>query len=92
MVTKFRDILFIWNEDADIKQFNVQIVSPDFKMIQNVMVDSTLKGSRFLFKNADIGNYSLRIVGYNGQSKCYSDTLNFTIEKDQTSQSFKHEE
>lgn len=79
METKLKDIQFVWEGDADIKQYNMQVVTPNYTLIQNIIADTTLKGTKFLLKNMATGKYSFRIVGYNGKSRCFSDTLSFTI-------------
>lgn len=79
MQTKIKDILFVWEGHPDIKQYNIQVVTPGYYLIQNVVADTTLKGTKFLLKNIAAGEYNFRIVGYNGKSRCYSDTLRFKI-------------
>ncbi len=79
MATKIADVLFIWEGDADIKLYNLQVVTPSYELIQNVVMDTTIKTTKFLVKNIATGNYKCRVVGINGKSRCYSDTLSFTI-------------
>ena len=79
MKTQLTTISFMWDSIEDVKKYNIQIVSPDYSLIQNVLIDTTITKSHIQLKNIPIGKYQWRIVGLNGQSKCYSDTVEFTV-------------
>lgn len=69
---------FWWETHEDALQYRLQIVSPSFGNISQLVIDTVVKNDKFIY-TLDPGNYEWRVRAENGSSQTSYTTQIFTI-------------
>jgi len=76
-------VQFWWDSLRDATKYRLQIVSPKFDSITNLLADTLITGTRFTI-NLPAGNYQWRIAGVNSGYISKNVTRSFQIDTGQT--------
>lgn len=68
-----------WNEVDEATGYNVELVTPSFDIISNVIIDSNIVGDKFVISLAP-GKYAWRIRAHNNNTKGYYTYATFYID------------
>jgi hypothetical protein len=72
-------ITFWWDGVEDATSYQLQVVTPDFRVPGSLVLDTLVSKESFSF-NLDPGNYQWRVRGVNGSSQsAFSNALDFTV-------------
>ncbi len=79
LVTPYTTTTFWWEELDGALDYNVQVVSPDFDMVEKLWADTIVEGNKFELPLVP-GSFQWRIKGRNGSSETKFITASFVID------------
>lgn len=71
--------VFWWNEMEGATKYHLQIVTPQFSSVQQLLLDSNIAGDHFSF-TLPPGRYQWRVRGFNGSSETEYSVRTLTID------------
>lgn len=83
LTTEINSLTFWWDILEDAQTYNLQIVTPSFTQIENLVMDTLIQTNRLTLSFSP-GSYSWRVIARNGWSSSTSDTLSFIITDNQS--------
>jgi hypothetical protein len=77
-VLKDENVSFWWTRIENITGYQLLVITPEFKKIERIVIDSTLTKERFDCKLSN-GVYEWLVRAFNTENELVSDTLKFEV-------------